>query len=61
MTLSGQNMACKPEFWQTFRFILEAAEEGGVYRSPDFAQDPQVYCGVKVDYNPRFDANTPSI
>jgi len=49
------------EFWRTFRFLLEAAEDAGVYYSPDFARNPQVYCGVKVDYNPRFDGNTPPI
>lgn len=49
------------EFWQTFRFLLESAEEAGIYHSPDFAQEPKVYCGVKVDYNPRFDSGTSSI
>ena len=44
-----------PRFWAAFRFLLEAAEEGGVYRSPDYAARPVRYCGLRVDYNPRYD------
>jgi len=44
-----------PEFWATFRFLLEAAEAAGVYASADFAAAPRMYCGLRVDYNPRFD------
>jgi hypothetical protein len=49
-----------PRFWAAFRFLLEAAEEAGVYASPDYAADPRTYCGVKIDYNPRYDAATAS-
>jgi len=42
-------------FWRTFRFLLESAEEAGVYASPDFTAHPRSYCGIPVDYNPRFD------
>lgn len=45
-------------FWSAFRFLLEAAEEAGVYQSPDFARAPRSYCGVTIDYNPRFDSGT---
>ena len=44
-----------PEFWRTFRWLLEEAEEAGLYRSPRFAEAPQNYCGIHVDYNPRHD------
>lgn len=44
------------EFWATFRFLLEEAEAAGVYVSPDFARAPRVYCGVRIDYNPRYDS-----
>ncbi len=47
-----------PEFWSAFRFLLEEAEEGGIYTSPNFAARPRYYCGVTIDYNPRYDANT---
>ena len=44
-----------PRFWSTFKFLLEEAEIGGVYTSQDFARATVDYCGVHVDYNPRFD------
>ncbi len=50
-----------PRFWSAFRFILDEAEDTGVYTSPDFARAPRQYCGVKIDYNPRHDGNTISI
>ena len=45
-------------FWAAFRFILEEAElvpAPFTYRSPDFARHPVSYCGIHVDYNPRYD------
>ena len=50
-----------PKFWSTFRFILEEAELSGIYQSPDFAHAPVQYCGIYVDYNPRFDHYLSSI
>lgn len=44
-----------PRFWAAFRWLLEEAEAAGLYASPDFARAPAVYCGVRVDYNPRYD------
>ena len=45
-------------FWEAFKFILLEAEEAGIYSSPDYARAPRHYCGIKVDYNPRFDPAT---
>jgi len=50
-----------PRFWSAFRFLLEAAEEAGVYTSADYAARPRSYCGVRIDYNPRYDPGTPPI
>lgn len=50
-----------PPFWSTFKFLLEEAEESGIYVSPDFSRSPARYCGVNVDYNPRYDPNTHAI
>lgn len=44
-----------PKFWRAFRFVLEQAAEGGIYRSPNFAQHPVQYCGMTVNYNPVYD------
>lgn len=43
------------EFWEVFKFILLEAEESGIYTSPDFATYPKEYCGIKINYNPRYD------
>lgn len=51
-------------FWAAFRFILEEAEQVPApfaYRSPDFERHPVTYCGVRVDYNPRYDQGVASI
>jgi hypothetical protein len=50
-----------PKFWATFRWLLIEAEAGGVYKSPDFARAPETYCGIRVDYNPRYDPAAPMI
>lgn len=50
-----------PRFWSAFRFILEEAEDAGVYTSPRYAQAPRQYCGVKIDYNPRYDPSNPTL
>ena len=42
-------------FWSTFRFLLEEAEAAGVFYSADYRLQPVYYCGVTVDYNPRWD------
>lgn len=43
------------EFWRTFRFILDEAEEAGVFTSPRYADRPVPYCGITVNYSPRHD------
>lgn len=49
-------------FWSAFRFILEEAEVAPVsYRSPNFERRPVSYCGIRVDYNPRYDPGVASI
>jgi hypothetical protein len=49
------------EFWSAFRFLLLEAEGAGIYRSPDYARAPIRYCGVPVDYNPRYDGTASSL
>jgi hypothetical protein len=43
------------EFWEAFRFLLEEAEAAGIYTGPDYGKRPVRYCGVLVDYSPRWD------
>lgn len=44
-----------PEFWSTFRFLLEDAAEAGIFTSPDYNKYPTEYCGIDVNYNPTLD------
>lgn len=44
-------------FMKTFRFLLESAEEAGIYKSPDYYNHPKEYCGIVITYNPRWDEN----
>lgn len=49
------------EFWEVFKFILIEAEIGGFYKSPDFEHNPKEYCGININYNPRYDITIPDI
>lgn len=49
-------------FWSAFRFILIEAELAPVnFISPRYAQNPVAYCGVVINYNPRYDRGVASI
>lgn len=49
------------EFWEVFKFILLEAEEAKLYISPNYALDPREYCGIKINYNPRYDVTISEI
>lgn len=46
-----------PEFWSAFSYLLREAEAAGVFVSPDYAARPVEYCGLRVNYSPRWDPN----
>jgi WLM domain len=48
-------------YWTVFKFILQEAVLSGVYKPIDFDKHPQVYCGLKIFYNPLNDATLPSL
>lgn len=48
-------------FWRTFRWLLEEAEKSDIVSTPDYSQSPQDYCGLNVNYNPRWDPTVTSI
>lgn len=49
-----------PVFWAAFRWLLEEAEEARIFVSPDYARSPRRYCGVTINYSPRWDPDQPS-
>lgn len=42
-------------FWKLFKFLLKEAVECGVYNPINYRDNPQVYCGMNITYNPYFD------
>jgi len=43
------------EFWTNFKFLLENAENAGIYKNINYKEDPQSYCGMEITDNPYFD------
>jgi len=44
-----------PEYWNTFKFILENAVEYGLYNPVDYKKNPTGYCGMTISDNPYYD------
>jgi hypothetical protein len=44
-----------PKFWSVFKWLLTEAEAGNIYFSKNYSITPIHYCGMDVNYNPRFD------
>jgi len=44
-----------PKFWSMFKWLLMEAEMGNIFFSKNYSKSPIQYCGMKVNYNPRFD------
>ncbi len=45
-------------FWINFRFLLEFCEKNNLYHSKNYDKQNEIYCGLNVTYNPRFDRST---
>jgi hypothetical protein len=43
------------KYWKNFKFIIEQAEEVGVYNPQDYSKEPEEYCGMTISDNPYFD------
>jgi hypothetical protein len=59
--IASDEVGHPPGFWRTFKWLLLEAEAAGLYWSPDYAREPLVYCGLRIAYNPRYDADLPAI
>jgi len=40
------------EFWDNFKFMLEQADNIGIYHPIDYSRKPSEYCGMTIDNNP---------
>lgn len=43
------------EFWKNFKILLIEAELAGMHTSKNYTIEPEYYCSLYVDYNPRYD------
>ena len=41
-----------PEFWDNMKYLLENAEEIGIYNPINYSKNPVDYCGQKIDSTP---------
>lgn len=46
-----------PPFWRNFKFMLQEAVKLGVYVPTNYAERPEIYCGLRLSYNPYMDSN----
>lgn len=53
----NQGWGHERDFWQSFKFILQEAKEIGIHEPKNYMNNPIVYCGLRVAYNPYFDEN----
>ena len=44
-----------PEYWKTFKEILNKAVEIGIYKPVDYKNSPTGYCGMTITDNPIYD------
>jgi hypothetical protein len=42
-------------FWENFKFLLQQAEEMGLYHPHNYKRRPVEYCGMKLTDNPYYD------
>ena len=44
----------KQDFWDNFKFLLQNANEAGIYKPIDYSKQSQNYCGIKITDSPFF-------
>lgn len=42
-------------FWYNFKILMEEAKECGIHKPFNYGNNPEVYCSLKIEYNPYFD------
>jgi hypothetical protein len=53
--IATESIGHKQDFWQNFKWILENAKNAGIYDPINYKQQPQDYCGMKINDNPYYD------
>ena len=50
--LMTKSIGHEPEFWNSFKLLLNIAIDNGLYKNIDFNSTPKDYCGVKITDTP---------
>ena len=53
--IATKSIGHKSEFWENFKFLLQEAENAGIYKPVDYKKKPQEYCSMKIRDNPYYD------
>jgi len=53
--VATKSIGHKSDFWENFKFLLEAAKEAGIHEPRDYKETPAEYCGMKIRDNPFYD------
>ena len=48
-------------FWTIFKFLLQEANNAGLYTPINFANNPANYCGIDIQYSPFYDETLPNL
>lgn len=51
----------EPEFWTTFKWLLEEANEAGIMELVDYRKTPRTYCSKPIRWSPAFDSSVKPI
>lgn len=55
--LATKTIGHDSEFWGNFKFVLQEAEELGIYTPVDYKKNEAEYCGMNINDNPYYDFN----
>ncbi len=57
----ADTMQHEPEFWTTFKWLLEEANEAGLIELIDYRKYPRSYCHVPIRWSPYYDPSVKPI
>ena len=53
--IATEEIGHTPQYWRNFKFLLQKADEFGLYQPVDYKNSPKQSCGMKITDNPYFD------
>jgi predicted metal-dependent hydrolase len=53
--IATESIGHNKEFWDNFKFLLNEAQEAGLYTMIDYSKENKEYCGMTITDNPYFE------